>query len=103
MTDDNETFNMYFDRDARVMKVVEMRLDRGGFTGLFYPGECACERSNLAPCGEYRHDKGGFINGCKPGFKHLDPRPEHSKFFDFGVFEHKEPPTAEQWDELSYN
>ena len=39
------------------------RLDELGFDGLFADGECACENSDLYPCGTDG-------KGCKPGYKH---------------------------------
>jgi hypothetical protein len=50
-------------------------LKRGGFDGLYMPGECACLRNDLAPCGYHEAEPGDdWINGCKPGYKHDDPR-----------------------------
>ncbi|MDO8414842.1 MAG: hypothetical protein Q7S87_01375 [Agitococcus sp.] len=86
-----------------VIKLVRQKLESEGFTGLFYSGECACECADLAPCGNAEKSANGFINGCKPGYKHFDPRPEHAKFGDFAIWEQQEAPTAEQWNTFSYD
>jgi hypothetical protein len=86
-----------------VIKIVRDKLEAEGFTGLFYPAECACECSDLAPCGNTEKSGNGYINGCKPGYKHFDPRPEHSKFGDFAIWGQKEAPSAAQWESFSYD
>lgn len=86
-----------------VIKIVREKLESEGFTGLFYPGECACECSDLAPCGNYVQDKDGYINECHPGYKHFDLRPEHAKFGDFAIWAQKEAPSLEQWESFSYD
>lgn len=59
----------------RTIKIVRAKLKAGGFTGLYYPGECACLLDDLAPCGNSKRDDEGYINGCSPGHKHVDPNP----------------------------
>jgi len=66
-------------------------LIENGFDGLYYPGECGCEVSDLAPCGE------GSLS-CKPGYKHMDPRPGHPG--EWAIFGKKETPTGEDWENV---
>lgn len=37
-------------------------LKKRGYDGLYHPGACACDLSDLASCGEDHSD-------CKPGYK----------------------------------
>lgn len=76
---------------------VKAKLEQGGYSGLYRSGECGCELSDLAPCGECRADKDGYINGCRPGYKHVDPR---SRFNDFAVTDEKEMPTEDEFDSI---
>ena len=76
---------------------VKAKLQAQGYDSLHFPGECACDLSDLAPCGSCEcEDDEDFINGCEGGYKHIDPtRP------DFWVISvHKEPPSQELFDEL---
>lgn len=82
---------------AEVLEAARTKLEQGGYTGLYRPMECGCELSDLAPCGECRADKDGYINECKPGHKHVDPR---SRFGDLAITDNKEPPTEEEFDEI---
>jgi len=85
-----------------IISLARAKLEADGYTGLYQPEvPCGCQCSDLAPCGDAEL-KGEYINGCLPGFKHLDPRPEHAKCGDFAVWRDREPPTAEQWDQLDY-
>lgn len=86
-----------------IIKIVREKLEDEGFGGLFYPGDCACECSDLAPCGKVETSLNGFEIGCQPGYKHLDPRPDHAKYSDFAIWAQKEAPTAEQWESFSYD
>ena len=52
-----------------VIEIVEEYLQEHGYDGLFFPGECACEVGDLAPCGEY-------IGGCRVGYKAVCPEDE---------------------------
>lgn len=79
-----------------------IKLKAGGHTGLYASGECACELCDLAPCGQEEVGKNGYINDCEPGYKHLDPRPQHKKFCDWIVTKSKEPPTQEEWENIEY-
>jgi hypothetical protein len=58
------------------LEEVKEKLKADGFTGLYYPGECACCIDVLAPCGALERDEDGedYINGCEGGHKHIDPR-----------------------------
>jgi hypothetical protein len=80
---------------------LNMRLKAGGFDGLYTPGECACECSELAPCGDVVLDESGWINGCQPGYKHLDPRPGHVEAGDWAIFGRKEV-SLEDWATVGY-
>lgn len=80
------------------------KLKAQGFDGLFYDGACACDLDDLAPCGNCGlEDLEDFINGCEGGYKHFDPRPEHAVHADWAIWRKKEAPTAEQWENLSYD
>jgi hypothetical protein len=39
-----------------VHNIVADYLVNNGFSGLYSPGKCACANSNLASCGEIKHD-----------------------------------------------
>lgn len=85
------------------LDAIREKLKAGGYDGLLYPGECACELKDLAPCGECQQQDGeDYINGCDPGYKHLDPRPEHQRYGDFIISVKKIPPTDEEWDNITY-
>ena len=45
-----------------VIDIISKYLDQNGYDGLYFPGECACLSSDLAPCGELQ-------NNCKAGYK----------------------------------
>ena len=48
---------------GEISEIVKQYLIDNGYDGLFYPdGECACEISDLMPCGEWGSD-------CEPGYK----------------------------------
>ena len=51
-----------------VREIVKQYLQENGYDGLYY-NSCACEISDLMPCGEYFAD-------CKPGYKIPCPGPE---------------------------
>ena len=61
----------------QVIHFVKSQLVNKGFSGLYYPGECGCGLDDLAPCGEHRvgEGEGAYMNGCRPGYQHNDPRP----------------------------
>lgn len=76
---------------------VKAKLQGDGYSGLYYPGECACCVDDLAPCGSVECDgEEDYINNCEGGYKHVDPtRP------DFWVISaNKEPPSQGLFDEL---
>jgi hypothetical protein len=61
--------------DAQVLGAVKKRLEEGGYSGLYQPeAPCGCRLGDLAPCGDCRADKAGWINDCVPGYTHDDPR-----------------------------
>ena len=77
---------------------IKIKLEQGGFDGLYVPGECGCLKEYLAPCGEYEPDDAGWINGCEPGYRHDDPRP--GKRNDWAISSSKLQMTAEDFDAL---
>lgn len=78
----------------RVIEIIKESLKEKGFSGLIHgDGECGCEIDDLAPCGI-------DISECRAGYKHCDPRPEHPN--GFSIWDQKEPPTAEQWEQVEY-
>lgn len=51
-----------------VLEITKQYLVANGYDGLYNPGECCCEVSDLAPCGE--------IGGeCRAGYKVPCPGP----------------------------
>lgn len=58
------------------MEIKEL-LASNGFDGLYVAGTCACLVDDLGPCGNFPYS-------CKPGYKHMDPRPEHTG--DWAIF-----------------
>ena len=67
-----------------------------GYDGLYVPGTCACDFEDPYPCGS------GPTFDCKPGYKHFDPRPEHKRLGDWGIFGKKEEPSFDEWDTVGY-
>ena len=72
-------------KKIEIIADVKKRLKAGGFAGLYNnDGPCGCVIDDLAPCGECQvstEDCGTdgteseeWINGCKAGYKHIDPR-----------------------------
>ena len=82
------------------LEEVKAKLKAGGYGGLYFPGECACDIDDLAPCGECQHEEDEeFINDCEAGYKHVDPKRP-----DFWVISaNKEPPTQDRFDEVFSN
>lgn len=78
--------------------IIKIKLEQGGFDGLYVPGECACLKEDLAPCGSCDQDDAGWINGCEPGYRHDDPRPGHGT--DWAIGGSKLPMTAEDFDAI---
>lgn len=68
-------------------------LVRNGFDGLYVAGTCACLVDDLGPCGS-------LPSTCKPGYKHMDPRPEHVG--SWAVFGGKETPDEDEWEYVGY-
>lgn len=57
-----------------IIASVNEKLTAAGFDGLYAPGgECACEVGDIAPC-DISEEDGEWINGCRAGYKHIDPR-----------------------------
>lgn len=79
-------------------KIIALKLEKEGCTGLKFEGECACALDDLMPCGVAEVDEDGedYVNGCDSGHKHIDP--ENEKFWV--VSSSKEPPSAEKWAEM---
>lgn len=44
------------------MKYTKEKLEKAGYDGLYYPGECACHKNKLYQC---NHEES---KNCKPGF-----------------------------------
>lgn len=59
-----------------VIEIVQGYLEQNGYDGLFYPGECACRKSDLAPCGNINEQ-------CQPGY--LQPCPESCGEHDWHI------------------
>lgn len=49
-----------------VIDIVSEYLEKNGFDGLFLPGDCACLKDDLAPCGE-------ALGSCEAGYKTDSP------------------------------
>jgi hypothetical protein len=45
-----------------VIKIITEYLEQHKFDGLYQPGECACLKDDLAPCGQ-------VDNECEPGYR----------------------------------
>jgi len=45
----------------KVAEIIEKWIEENGFDGLYSPGNCGCEKSDLMPCDEYHSD-------CEPGY-----------------------------------
>ena len=45
-----------------VKDIVRRYLEKLGYDGLYYPGECACLKDDLAPCE-------GQMANCQPGYR----------------------------------
>lgn len=82
------------------MQVIRIKLDQGGFDGLFVPGECGCLKEDLAPCGLCEPDSAGWINGCVPGHRHYNPRPGRET--DWAISASKIPMTAEDFEVMDF-
>ena len=75
---------------------IKAKLAAQGFTGLYFPGECACTPDDLMPCGTCEVSEGEeFVNGCQPGHKQIDP--DDPAFWI--VTARREAPTADEWVE----
>lgn len=83
---------------STVLRQVRRKLEQNGFSGLFVPGECGCTVKDLAPCGDCYTEEGEYINGCTPGYAHLDPRPGHVEVGDFVVTGNPLPPEGDEFD-----
>ena len=64
-----------------IKDIVKEYLEKNGFDGLYYPGECACKLSNLFPCEDTPVDCiAGYLNKC----------PEDCEEHDFHIGPEKE-------------
>jgi len=83
------------------LKIIKDKLEAEGYSGLYREssGECACCTDDLAPCGmvEKIDSDDEWINGCVPGYKHVDLRSPHGHWI---FSEKKEPPTEEEFDKV---
>lgn len=77
---------------------IKIKLEQGGFGGLYVPGQCACIKDDIAPCGSCEPDDAGWINGCEPGYRHDDPRPGHKGEWAIGCS--KTPMTDEEFNAI---
>lgn len=85
-------------KKIELLQQVKDKLEAQGYSGLYYPNECGCGIDDLAPCGECGCDPGeDWINGCSPGYKHMDPNAGHAEYGDFVVTNSKEPPEADEF------
>ena len=51
-----------------VKEILKKYLNDNGFDGLYYPGECACKKDDLAPCDNLNMGcKPGYLQECKAG------------------------------------
>lgn len=82
-----------------MLKTIKIKLEVEGYGGLYCDGDCACGLDDLAPCGmaEKEDEDDEWINGCWPGYKHIDPRRSSDNWV---MSLSKEPPTPEVFDRL---
>lgn len=87
--------------DSEIIATTRIKLSANGFDGLYCDSECACELEDIAPCGmvEVGSDY-SYINGCKPGYKHVDPRPASGGNWIISCC--KEPMTDADWESVHY-
>jgi hypothetical protein len=74
---------------------IRQRLLAGGYDGLYYPGECGCTACDLAPCCNVPEEGDEWIADCKPGHKHMDPRPGNAG--EWIMKGDKAPMTLDDW------
>lgn len=68
-------------------------LEKNGYSGLCNTdAQCGCELYDIIPCE-------GNISECQPGYKHMDPRPDHKG--QFAVFNSKEIEESD-WEDIEY-
>lgn len=73
-----------------VKEIVKEHLEKNGYGGLFNEeGPCGCEIDDLIPCN-------GECDQCVPGYKHMDPRPEHKG--QFAIWTTPEMPDDDEWE-----
>jgi hypothetical protein len=53
-----------------VLEIVRSYLEQNGYDGLYDPGECACLKDDLAPCGQIGHS-------CEPGYQYAGHDPDY--------------------------
>lgn len=78
----------------RVIEIVAEHLKTNGFDGLVNgDAPCGCELGDLVPCGS-------DFGQCKPGYKHMDPRPEAAG--NWAILSTKEAPKPEDWETVDF-
>lgn len=88
-----------------IIETLKQRLTHQGFDGLYCTTRaCSCQVQDLMHCGRRPLTTDGEIAGCKPGYKHFDPR-DHElygrRFKDWAIFPSKNEPAFEEWYRLS--
>lgn len=76
-----------------VITIVRSYLREHGFTGLVNSDGCGCEIDDLVPCNS-------DFSQCRPGYKHMDPREEHSG--SWAIFDNPQMPNLDDWDRVEY-
>lgn len=80
-----------------MIELIKAKLLEDSYTGLYYPGECACSTDDLAPCGSCEQEEGEeYINDCSPGYKFVcesDPEVWIVKSTNTA-------PTPEEWEQI---
>lgn len=80
---------------------IRIRLIEDGYTGLYFPGECACGLEDLAPCGNASSTDGErYINGCLGGYKHQDPARPHFFIVNSSPEEPSPDVFSQTWSEI---
>lgn len=53
-----------------ITEMVRQYLEANGYDGLYFPGECACKKDDLFPCGD------PHMSECLPGYLKSCPQDE---------------------------
>lgn len=68
---------------ATVIEIMAAHIEANGFDGLFAPGECACRKDDLAPCGDIHSDCiPGYLCKCDCGDHEFHIGPEKTPIVD---------------------